>query len=252
MEYLDALARLGAGSAHPGGFTATLEQFRQLPLPPGSRILEVGCGTGRTACYLAKQGHKVTALDLRPDMLQKARYRADKEGVEVTFAQGDIAALPLDSNSFDIVMAESVTIFGNIPLALAEYCRVLRPGGTLYDREVVVMRELPDEEQRQLADFFGYSRLLTCDEWVSALHRAGFGQAQIWNPSPFPEALGEDLIHHPDELQVVDRGAFLDPDIWQKTARHDELIDNNREHLGHAVMIGRKGPDDRSSESEAE
>ncbi|UUZ83362.1 hypothetical protein LJK88_05535 [Paenibacillus sp. P26] len=42
MSYLDMVAKLGVGGAHPGGFEATLEQLQRFPIPPGSRVLDVG------------------------------------------------------------------------------------------------------------------------------------------------------------------------------------------------------------------
>ena len=142
MNYLDMLARLGVGNAHPGGYTATLEQLQQWPIPKSSSVLEVGCGTGITACYLAQNGLEVTGLDVRPDMLVKAKQRANELGVKVHYELGDVQCLPFDANTFDVVLAESVSIFTNTRIALSEYFRVLSPGGTLYDREMIAMRSI--------------------------------------------------------------------------------------------------------------
>lgn len=92
MEYLNMLAKLGVGNAHPGGFTATLKQFEQYPLLTASRILEVGCGTGRTACYLAAQGHDVIGIDIQSDMISKAKIRAEKENSSIQFLVGDASS----------------------------------------------------------------------------------------------------------------------------------------------------------------
>ncbi|WP_181150846.1 class I SAM-dependent methyltransferase [Paenibacillus sp. PCH8] len=129
MDYHDLLARLGEGSAHPGGFSATMRLLDTLSLPTGSHVLEIGCGTGRTACYLARSGHRVTAIDLHRHMLDKAVRRARRERVDVQFIQADVAALPLPDNHVDVVFVESVTIFTPWRVALAEYQRVLKPGG---------------------------------------------------------------------------------------------------------------------------
>ena len=61
-------------------------------LPPG-RALDVGCGTGRDAVYLAKRGWQVTAVDIVDTAIARARQRAADEGVEVQWVAGDVSAL---------------------------------------------------------------------------------------------------------------------------------------------------------------
>ncbi|MCZ8515570.1 methyltransferase domain-containing protein [Paenibacillus filicis] len=240
MNYLDMITKLGVGSAHPGGFEATLEQLRRFPLPQGCRVLEVGCGTGRTACHLAGLGYDITGMDLRPEMLAKARRRAEKEELTVNFVQGDITSMPFADESFDVVLAESVTNFASIAAALSEYSRVLAPGGVLYDREVMQLKPIPEPSYGALMSFFGFGGLLTADGWQEQLQANGFSEVQIWNPSEFGSNLTEDQTLHPDELQMIDRNAFLDPLVWQTTIEHDDLIQSNRGMLGYALFIGKK------------
>ena len=57
------------------------------------RALDVGCGTGRDAVYLAKHGWRVTAVDFAEDALAKARQRGADEGVQVEWIQGDVGRL---------------------------------------------------------------------------------------------------------------------------------------------------------------
>lgn len=240
MGYLDMITKLGVGSAHPGGFEATLEQLRRFPLPEGCRLLEVGCGTGRTACHLAGLGFGITGMDLRPEMLVKARRRAEKEGLQVNFVQGDITALPFDDASFDVILAESVTNFAPIASALAEYNRVLAPGGLLYDREVIALKPIPEPSYETLLSFFGFGELLSAADWLELLKAKGFRGAEVWNASEFEHDLAEDQSRHPDELQMIDQDAFLDPLVWRTTLEHDELIQSNRGTLGYALFIGKK------------
>ena len=247
MNYLEMLARLGVGSAHPGGFTATLEQLSQFPIPEGSKILDAGCGTGRTACYLAKQGHDVTGIDLLPAMVAKARRRACEEQVEVRFVQGDICALPFESGVFDVVLAESVTVFADAPRALAEYRRVLKPGGVLYDREIMAMGRMEPQDCRVICEFYGISGLMTPDQWVTLLSGAGFIGANVWKPSVFPENLWEDQIRHPDLMQHVDEDAWTDRRIWEISFRYDDIMQKYRHLIGYGVAIGTNGPDAANS-----
>jgi 2-polyprenyl-3-methyl-5-hydroxy-6-metoxy-1,4-benzoquinol methylase len=61
--------------------------------PPPGRALDIGCGSGRDAVYLAKQGWQVTAVDMVDKALAKARERAASEGVEVQWVQADVGEL---------------------------------------------------------------------------------------------------------------------------------------------------------------
>jgi SAM-dependent methyltransferase len=72
----------------------TWQQITEGPeaLPP-SRALDVGCGTGRDAVYLAKRGWQVTAVDMVEAALKKARQRAAHDGVEVQWVAGDVGDL---------------------------------------------------------------------------------------------------------------------------------------------------------------
>lgn len=233
------LTRLGAGSAHPGGFTATLEQLRRFPLPPGSRVLEVGCGTGRTSCHLAKEGHTVTGLDIRPEMLAKAGIRAENEGLQLDFVEGSITALPFGNDTFDIVLAESVTNFADIPSAIKEYHRVLKPGGVLYDREVVMSKSIPADVFTKLTTFFGFGGLLTEDAWTILLGNS-FSEIQVQDRSAFQEHMAADQSAHPDLHQIIDQQAIFDASIWRTSLEHDELILDNRDYISYALFIARK------------
>jgi ubiquinone/menaquinone biosynthesis C-methylase UbiE len=240
MNYMEMLARLGIGSAHPGGFTATLEQLQEHPIPPESRVLEVGCGTGRTACHLAAQGHRVTAVDIRRDMLAKAERRAAREGVQVDFREGNIQSLPFEEESFDVILAESVTIFADVRKSVAEYYRVLKPGGVLYDREILAMHTIKPQLAKELEDFYGMDKLLLAEEWIDLLRSSGFQGVQVWKPRAFPAQSWEDLVQYPDLLQQVDSGVYQDETIWKVARKYDEIMLRNLEYFGYAVVIGSK------------
>jgi SAM-dependent methyltransferase len=61
--------------------------------PAPGRALDVGCGSGRDAVYLAKRGWRVTAVDFVAKALASAKERAAEEGVEVQWVRGDVAEL---------------------------------------------------------------------------------------------------------------------------------------------------------------
>lgn len=96
-------------------------------LPPGD-ALDAACGTGRYAGYLAGRGHRVVGVDSSPDMLGRARARVPS----AQFMIGDLRQLPLPENSVDLVV--SGLALSHVPAlapVMAEFARVLRPGGHL-------------------------------------------------------------------------------------------------------------------------
>jgi SAM-dependent methyltransferase len=96
-------------------------------LPPGD-ALDAACGTGRYAEHLAAAGHRVVGVDSSPDMLDRARGRVPSG----QFVLGDLHRLPLPDRSVDLVV--SALALSHVPAlgpVMAEFARVLRPGGHL-------------------------------------------------------------------------------------------------------------------------
>lgn len=239
MNYLDMLAKLGVGNAHPGGFAATVRQFSQYTLPAGARILEAGCGTGRTACHAASLGYRVTGMDIREDMITKASQRALDEQADVDFVQGRAEEMPFESEVFDAVLAESVTVFADPAAALAEYARVLGSCGVLYDREMVSLGTGPVGMEQEVKDFYGITCLPELEEWRGMLVAAGFSHIRIDGPYPLEE-VDEDLVGYPDHTQRIDSGSFLDQELWDVNRRYNEIMGRYRKHMGHILMVAVK------------
>jgi ubiquinone/menaquinone biosynthesis methyltransferase len=99
---------------------------------PGTRVLDLACGTGDIAFELTAAGARVVGLDITVAMLALARRRPEAARGAAAFAAGDMMALPFPDASFDVV----TTGYGlrnvpDLPGALAEIHRVLMPGGSL-------------------------------------------------------------------------------------------------------------------------
>jgi ubiquinone/menaquinone biosynthesis C-methylase UbiE len=100
-------------------------------IPPGSRVLEIGVGTGKNMRWYPP-GVSVVAIDFSPRMLARAVRRVRKGGVDVQLALMDAQALALAGGSFDVVV--STCVFCSVPdpvLGLQEVRRVLRPDGKI-------------------------------------------------------------------------------------------------------------------------
>jgi SAM-dependent methyltransferase len=84
--------RLGFAPWERRPIAAPWQRIVEGGLPPG-RALDVGCGTGRDAVYLAKHGWEVTAVDSAEEAITKARQRGAEEGVEVQWIAADVSSL---------------------------------------------------------------------------------------------------------------------------------------------------------------
>jgi ubiquinone/menaquinone biosynthesis C-methylase UbiE len=98
----------------------------------GDKLLDVACGTGNLAIPAAQRGANVTAMDITPKLLERAKAEAAEFGLEIDFSEGDAEALVYPDDSFD----KTISVFGMIfapqhELAASEMERVTRPGGTV-------------------------------------------------------------------------------------------------------------------------
>ena len=98
----------------------------------GDRVLDVGCGTGVVAITAARLGAKVRAVDLTPELLERARENAGIAQVDIEWTEADVEKLPFRDAEFDVVVSQFAHMFAPRPeIAVGEMLRVLRPGGTL-------------------------------------------------------------------------------------------------------------------------
>ncbi|MER6480716.1 bifunctional class I SAM-dependent methyltransferase/N-acetyltransferase [Streptomyces filamentosus] len=154
----DAFFALHHGLPRQGpGSDATTRRLLALagPLPERPRVLDLGCGPGRSALLLAAEAHaEVTAVDTHEPFLDELRAAAAARGLggSVRAVREDMGALPFPDGSFDLVWAESSVFVLGFDRALAEWRRLLAPGGTLVLTECVWTTDAPAPEARAFWD----------------------------------------------------------------------------------------------------
>lgn len=106
--------------------------YQRLNVPAGADLLDVGCGAGQLALIAARAGARVTGCDIATNSLDRARARAEAEGLPVVFDEGDAEELPYDDSRFDVVASLIGAMFASRPdRVAAELKRVCRPGGRI-------------------------------------------------------------------------------------------------------------------------
>lgn len=130
----------GLGAFEPLGRAKTYFRARKLQaaltlglFPPGGWILEIGCSVGRFAFSLARLGYRVHGVDLSPRSIELARHRAVTEGLTgVSFSVGEAEDLrDVSSDQCDGILSFSTLRYvTDVPRALVEIRRVLKPGGS--------------------------------------------------------------------------------------------------------------------------
>jgi SAM-dependent methyltransferase len=105
----------------------------------GQTALDFGCGDGRDTTLLAARGARVYALDLSPDLLERAALRAREDGFadSVHVLCGSAHAIPLPDGSVGLVVGHAVLHHLDLASASREVYRVLRPGGRAIFKEPI-------------------------------------------------------------------------------------------------------------------
>lgn len=167
---------------HTRGILATAELATAAGIEPSTRVLDLGCGIGGPARYLAATfGCKVTGVDLSPSFVDAATYLSARCGLSgrVTFQVGDALRLPFDDAAFDTVFLQHVAMNIEDRHGLyREMRRMLTPGGRLAFYDLVLRNGdvlYPVPWAREVSTSF----LLSEEDTRIALGRVGF-KALLW------------------------------------------------------------------------
>jgi ubiquinone/menaquinone biosynthesis C-methylase UbiE len=242
LESLVETGQLRLESLHPGGLALTRELAELCNIHEGKRVLDVACGTGETACFLAAEFHaRVCGVDHSETMLERARAKSERQGLEAAFAVADAARLPFGDAEFDVAICECTLCSLDKRRVMGEMARVVRPGGCVGMHDLCWQENAPEALKRMLARTEGEVPE-SLDGW-----RRLFGDAGL------------------AELEVLDKSGLMAP--WMREARRQlgisgqlslmlqvlrqwgprgvwRILESERvfadERLGYAMIVGSK------------
>lgn len=154
-------------------------------LKKGETVLDLGSGAGFD-CFLAASrvgpGGKVIGVDMTPEMIEKARTNAQKNGIgNVEFRLGEIENLPVRDNSVDVVISNCVlNLSPEKNKALGEIYRVLKPGGRLSISDIALKKELPEKIRESIHAYIGcVSGAVLLDEYKRLVEVSGLKKVKL-------------------------------------------------------------------------
>lgn len=114
------------GSAEASSFLVEIFAAEAWPMPRG-RALDIACGKGRNAIFLAERGFDVVAADISPAALEEGRRRVAGKTLAITWQQTDLELIQLSAGAYDLVVNFNYLQRSLIPQIKA----ALRPGGSV-------------------------------------------------------------------------------------------------------------------------
>jgi arsenite methyltransferase len=152
-------------------------------LNPSSRVLDVACGKGTTAVFLAKEfGCEVVGTDYGENNVAEARTLAQAERLDarVQFDRSDAETLPFSDECFDAMICEcAFCTFPDKAKAAREFFRVLRPGGRVGLSDLTLSEVLPKDLDGLLAWIACIGDAQTAERYTAYLQGAGFSVDSI-------------------------------------------------------------------------
>lgn len=154
-------------------------------LKPGQTVLDLGSGAGLD-CLLAAQKvgpeGRVIGVDMTPEMIERAQANAKRvNATNVEFRHGYLEALPVDSNSVDVIISNCViNLSPDKEKVFNEAFRVLAPGGKLAVSDIVTDGELPEMVRKSLSAWAGcVAGAVEAKDYIAMMEAVGFTDISI-------------------------------------------------------------------------
>ncbi len=222
-----ALRKVGDGLIRPGGLELTRKALSLAALPPGSFVLDIGCGTGVSLNLLVDEcGFHAVGIDHSMLLLEDARRRNPLG----PFARASGACLPLADSALDAILAEcSLSVMEDVDMTLEECFRVMKHGGLLLIHDVYARAPDGAQSLRGLPIRSCLTGAVSEEEWIERLERHGFSVLHWQDHTHALKEFAARLIFSYGSLEA----------FWGCARGTAELGAGQQIH--HAITLGRPG-----------
>ena len=219
----------------------------RLSVSEGMTVLDLGCGVGGPACYLAETfGCRVVGLsNSQSGLVEAQRWTAEKHvGHLVSFLLADALELPFPDDNFDAIWScEAVHNIENAERLAEEVARVLKRAGTFVMGDIFLLRGAAEEDPEvQRLRNYGF-HLVTADRWISLLQKQGI---TVQESSAVGHHVGAQSLRLCTQICLIEAENHADGSIervlCERTAEATSLLWNlfDRREVSWGIWVGQK------------
>ncbi len=237
--------KLGIKVLHPGGLATTEELARQCNLSRDMTLLDVGCGRGSSAVFLAKRyGCRVVGVDVDQNLLLEANSAAYRKGVSdrVAFKHADIHDLQFEDDTFDGAIVQAVLVFTKKAKALQQLIRKVHLGGFVGIVELAWKRpptnQIVTKARNTICDAVANAE--NHQGWIELLRQSGL--TIVDSKIQDVKFTFRDIIRNEgfiSTLSIAFKSTF-NKAIGNKMSEIADLFREIHDYLGYGMYIGRK------------
>lgn len=245
-DILDFMANhLGLTVIHPGGLKATHKLEETLQIDSKTKVLDIACGKGSTAFYLAeKYGCSVVGIDISKELIQEAKDTCRKKKLEnlVEFQLGDAMDLPFDDNQFNVAISQGILVFVDDKIkTINEASRVIKNGGKAGWVELSWKKEPNEEFLDKVFNILRAYCLMnasTYEGWKKVFERASIGKLSVIKGENILGSFVDSL----KEEGIVNTMRIMFKSIKSSEIRHranimGKFIKDNHNYFGYGIYV---------------
>ncbi len=243
MTLDEYMASIGVDMLHPGGMRRTIELAETLGVSGSARGMDVGCGFGKSICFLAgKFGCEMVGIDISKKMIRRAIRKSAKKKIKnkVNVLLGSAENIPLRDEVFDFVISEGTTVLVDKEESLKEYVRVTVHGGYVGLNELSWRKRPPEDLLEKTYNDLQGVHPLQHENWVKLLVDSGLSDV---DSKPFMySSISLDVLISLG-IKSLAKVAFrylTDSKIRDWTNRQETLFRRYSEYWAYGLYIGKR------------